>query len=429
MSSVVRKRVLLSAFACSPLRGSEDGVGWRWVLEVARLGHDVTVLTRRRYKSEIEAAKDAADTAGLVRFIYVDLAPWASFYGLGKPIGYFYIYVWQLHALMVARRLHREQAFDLVHHITFGGIRFPTFLGALGVPMIFGPVGGGETAPRALRRGYPMRGKVVDGLRDLSNALVRYDPLIQFAFDRATKIVLRTPDSVPLVPARHRHKVLLEREVGIDCGREDENPREPVQNTPRVLYVGRNLYWKGMHLGLPAFARLVAAFPKSQLTIVGSGPERRTWQRISQRLGIADHVRWIDRVDFHKMGEVYAAHDILLIPSLHDAGANVIYEAASHRLPIVCLDLGASRVLVDPSFGIKVPVRGRGEAPVIDEMATAMIRLAGDPGAWTRLSSNARHWAEQQSWASRVRNVYGVPDDDSLVPEAVLQSPSADERK
>ena len=38
-------RVLLSAFQCSPGRGSEPGNGWHWATSLAEYGHDVTVLT------------------------------------------------------------------------------------------------------------------------------------------------------------------------------------------------------------------------------------------------------------------------------------------------------------------------------------------------------------------------------------------------
>ncbi len=40
-------RVLLSAYACEPNRGSEAEVGWRWALELAAGGGgDVWVITR-----------------------------------------------------------------------------------------------------------------------------------------------------------------------------------------------------------------------------------------------------------------------------------------------------------------------------------------------------------------------------------------------
>ena len=39
-------RILLSAFSCGPHRGSEEGVGWNWAIEAARLGHEVIALTQ-----------------------------------------------------------------------------------------------------------------------------------------------------------------------------------------------------------------------------------------------------------------------------------------------------------------------------------------------------------------------------------------------
>ncbi len=39
-------KILLSAYACEPNKGSEAGIGWNWVLEIAKRGHNVTVITR-----------------------------------------------------------------------------------------------------------------------------------------------------------------------------------------------------------------------------------------------------------------------------------------------------------------------------------------------------------------------------------------------
>jgi glycosyltransferase involved in cell wall biosynthesis len=403
----MKRRVLMSAFACSPIGGSENGIGWNWVLETARLGHDVTVLARTHDKAEIETAQDVLSAAGSVRFEYFDIAPWVEFQGWKKLVGYLYVYVWQLHALVVARRLHREQRFDLVHHITFGGIRFPSFLGALGIPLILGPLGGGEHAPRQLRKSYPLRGKIVDSLRDLSNFAVRLDPLMRYTFSRAAHIVLRTPESIPVVPVRYRHRVFLERDIGIDTSGTDAGPQRAPDGPIRVLYTGRSLYWKGMHLGIAAVAKLLAVHPQSRLSVVGNGPEHRHWRQVAESLGVNGSIDWIPWVDNREIGKVYREHDIFLFPSLHDAGATVIYEAAAHRLPIICLNLGASAVLVNESFGVKVGVEGRSEGEVISDLGDALVRLADNPDEIARLGANAREWAETQTWASRVRRVYG----------------------
>ena len=40
-----RIRVLISAYACEPNKGSEPGVGWNWALQMAKL-NEVYVITR-----------------------------------------------------------------------------------------------------------------------------------------------------------------------------------------------------------------------------------------------------------------------------------------------------------------------------------------------------------------------------------------------
>ena len=64
-------RVLISAYACEPQRGSEPGVGWHWAVEAAR-HHDVWVLTRSAFRDAIERETARRPVPGL-RFAYFDL--------------------------------------------------------------------------------------------------------------------------------------------------------------------------------------------------------------------------------------------------------------------------------------------------------------------------------------------------------------------
>ena len=54
------RRILISAYACCPNRGSEHAVGWNWPLELARMGHEVWVITRSIFAQEICAELDAS---------------------------------------------------------------------------------------------------------------------------------------------------------------------------------------------------------------------------------------------------------------------------------------------------------------------------------------------------------------------------------
>lgn len=127
--------VLLSAYACEPGKGSEPGIGWRWARNLADSGHKVWVLTRANNRPAIELALAAQPLHG-VEFAYYDLPRWACWWKRGGRGVHLYYYLWQWGAYKTARRLQRKQRFDLVHHITFGVFRQPSFMAFLDAPFI-----------------------------------------------------------------------------------------------------------------------------------------------------------------------------------------------------------------------------------------------------------------------------------------------------
>lgn len=400
-------KVLLSAFACSPRLGSEDGIGWRWAIEIADLQHEVHVLTRRAYKGDIEATLPQLSQRERLRFHYIDLSTSIGYEGLGKVVGYVYIYIWQVLAYLYARKLVRRYDFALTHHITFGTIRFPSFLGLLPPPLVYGPAGGGETAPKALRKGYSFRGRVLDLLRDVSNRLIRIDPLANLTFATSSVLLLRTRENDRFVPTQFRHKIIHAREVAIDTP-PPITLRGEHRGGLRIIYVGRFLYWKGMHLGIAAFAKLAKAHPNVKLTMVGKGKEGKQWRQLAITLGVDDKIDWIPWVEKSTVPMLYAAHDVFLFPSLHDAGANVVYEAASNGLPVLCLDLGAPGEIVGSHNGILVSTAKREERDVVNALAEGLAILQTDRHLLSSLSKSARLWAETQSWKERVASVYSA---------------------
>ena len=397
--------VLLSAFACSPRLGSEDGIGWRWATEIANLSHNVHVLTRTAYRSDIEAVLPDLPYQERLTFHYLDLSPSVGYEGFGKIVGYVYIYVWQVLAYLHARKLVRLHDFALTHHITFGTIRFPSFLGLLPPPLVYGPAGGGETAPKSLRKGYSSRGKVLDLVRDLSNQLVRIDPLANLTFATSELLLLRTKENDKFVPQQFRHKIVHVPEVAVDTSPLPASRAKSVEGL-RIIYIGRFLYWKGMHLGIAAFAKLARVHPDVSLTMVGKGHEGKQWKQLAVELGVEGRIKWIEWVEKSSVPAIYAAHDVLLFPSLHDAGANVVYEAASHGLPTVCLDLGAPGEIVGAQNGMVVATADRGENEVAQALADCLAQLQSDREALSSLSASARAWAKTQNWQNRVGSVY-----------------------
>lgn len=397
-------KVLLGAYACEPNKGSEPGIGWNWAVEIARLGHEVHVLTRANNRPAINAALASRDWPENLHFHYYDLKPWQRFWKRGTRGLYPYYFLWQLGAARMAAELHRSERFDLVHQLTFGGIRLPTFLWKLRAPLIIGPLGGGETTPRQLRRGHPFAGKLEDAIRDLSNTLIAFDPSVVAAFDRAEVILAKTGESRAALPARFQQKCEVRGDIGV---RMPQSPADRGAHTGlRLLYLGRFVYWKGMRLGLRAFALAAKHDPSITLTMVGDGPERDAWKRLAIELGIDGKVVWHGWRPHDELEQLWQEHDILLFPSLRDSSGSVIFEAAAHGLPIVCFDLAGPGTIVTEQCGVKVDVRHVDENEAVGRLGNAIIGLHDDKSRLEGLKRSTARWAQTQRWPDKVRAVY-----------------------
>ena len=392
-------RLLLSAYACEPDRGSEPGIGWNWAHALARAGVEVWVLTRANNRERIEAALAREPQAGL-HFLYYDLPPWLGRFKRGGRGVRAYYYLWQIGALGCARRAHREQSFDLVQHLTFGVFRLPSLMGALGIPFVFGPLGGGERAPWRLRRGgYGWRGWLADCLRDLANFAVWFDPLMHYSFFRAGLIYAKTAATRARIPRPYRRKIEVQLELIAPVESEAVDEVAVAPQRLRVLFIGRLLYWKGAHLALRALAHAIQERPDLDftLTLVGDGPSRSRLESLAERLGIGVHLHWQAPVARERIWSIYAAHDVLLFPSLHDSSGNVVIEALSHGLPVVCLRLGGPGEMVTSEVGRVIEPMGLGDS--VAALAAALVELADDPPLRRRLAAAARHRvAAQYAW-------------------------------
>jgi hypothetical protein len=198
----------MSVLACSPHRGSEEGVGCHWALETARLGHRIIALTQTELRSEIEAELASGRLPPSLRFEFF-MPPWLDrLQRQGAALGFEQLtwhlihLLWQVLAYRHVRKHLAEWRVDLVHHVTFGGIRHPTLMGRLPIAMVLGPLGGGERAPFALRRGFGWRDWLIDAVRDLHTWLIRFDPITRWeAIADALEELARTDGLLPQLSA------------------------------------------------------------------------------------------------------------------------------------------------------------------------------------------------------------------------------------
>lgn len=174
----------------------------------------------------------------------------------------------------------------------------------------------------------------------------------------------------------------------------------------RLLYAGQFLYWKGMGLGLRAVAGAREAGHDVRLTMVGSGREEAGWRNLAYELGISESIEWVGWVNHDDMSRVYREHDAFIFPSLHDSSGNVVLEALSQGLPVICLGLGGPAEIANNECGRVVDVSGKGEGDCIAGLARAIAELAISPETIARLSAGALKRAEDFLWPTVVANFY-----------------------
>lgn len=400
-------KILLSAYACAPAHGSEHGIGWQWAVTAHRLGHELCVLTAATHRAAITAAVAADPSLAGIAWEFPEIPLWRPRAGQEPRLERSYNLLWQIAARAAARRILTGFPADLVHHLTWGGLRAPCFLGDLGPPLVMGPLGGGEATPAHLRPYLSPRGRAGDALRNLSTATIAINPLLRPGLRQAQLIAVKTSDTANALPRKMRAKACEFLELGLAAPPESTG-RISWPATPRLLFAGRLLAWKGVFLALDAFRHFLQYAPGARLTIAGSGPELPRLQRECIKAGLSSAVDFLGAVPRADMPALYDRHSALLFPSLHDSSGNVVLEALARGLPVICLDTGGPARIITRACGIAVPV-GDGTGPVAPRLARA-CRITLYPARLTALSAGACARAASFLQAPRVAYFYAMAE-------------------
>ena len=406
--------ILLSAFACGPGQGSEEGGGWNWSAGLADAGHKVTVLTTPRRHGTIEAALEQRGD-GLLRMVYVEVPRWS------RPVpgqaGVYAAYLaWQWAAYRTARRLIRSEEFDLVHHISWGSLQLGTWMGRLPLPLVFGPVGGGQIAPASLRRFYAGDWRT-EALRTfVTQRLMMLDPFARMTAKRARLTLVCNDETERLARRLGSDDVRYASDVGLAEHAIADQPPVSHGEPLRLLWVGRLLHRKALPLGLEAVARArrnVAV----ELTVIGDGPQSAHIDGWIDALDLTDIVTYRGPLPFDEVQAAYRDHDVLLFTSLRDSAGAQVLEAMAAGLPVIALEQSGAAKLIGQDRGILVPPND--PVSTVNRWAAAIEQLATDRALLHRLGMAALCHADAHRWSQRAKEMTGLY-------ESVLNRPSSD---
>jgi glycosyltransferase involved in cell wall biosynthesis len=396
-----RLKVLISAYACEPNKGSEPGVGWEYAKRLAKLA-EVWVVTRANNREAVDNEL-SKHPVGNLHVVFIDLPKWACFWKAGARGMHLYYSLWQLLLLKKVRELHRIHSFDILHHLTFGNIWLPIFVPLANIPFIWGPVGGGETIPRSFMKHFSVSAKLQECLRRSVIDILRFNPFFRYCCRKARAIIVKTEHTAELIPDKYKGKVVQMTDVGISID-SDGNEQPSVDNTSiRIICVGNLVHWRGFDIAIRAFARTRCALDNASLMIVGDGPDAKRLRRIAGEEGVLDRVIFVGRISKDLLNRELNTSTIFLNPCLKEGGVTVLLDAMQRGMPVICMDTGGVNNSVP---GIKIPLLHSEQATSM--IAEALLKLGKDGAFRERVGRACRASVGGLTWDDKARLLYGI---------------------
>lgn len=393
------RTLLISAFGCAPFRGSEIGVGWNWILQMAKY-NIVHIITVKRNKSVIEA-NIPENLKEQIHFYFFDLPPfWIKVLKPESLLFYFFYFFWQIGIIPLIKNIKNKHHFDYSIHLTFGSIWMPTFLPFFDIPFIWGPIGGGESVPNSFLKALPFNQRVIESFRSFLKLTYYLNPLVLYPTYKAQAIIVRTNNTRSIIPNSFQKKITVCLETSMEkdifnfqCKRNIE------EETIKMIITGRLVPSKNVITAIRALASIVDKY-KISLTIIGSGNEKSIIEQEIKKSHLTNQVLLISEVSRNEVINELSKSDIYLFPSLREGGSWALMEAMAVGLPVICLNWAGMEIITDDQSAIRLPVSDSKQMP--KDMAKAICKLIDNPQLRINMGNAARERIQNAfSWEEK----------------------------
>ncbi|MBN1975112.1 MAG: glycosyltransferase family 4 protein [Sedimentisphaerales bacterium] len=391
-------KVLVSAYACSPYRGSEPGMGWGWIHALSKY-YDLWVITEKdEFQSDIETElNNKPELRDRIRFYYIPRKRYKILEKIWPPSYYWSYKKWQKEAYTLAFSLHKEIGFDIVHQLNMTGYREPGYLWKLPLPFIWGPISGFMQMPWPFMRILGLKNAVFYSARNIINAVqMRFSSRVKKAMLRTNALIAATREDQAAIKKIFNKESILINETGVIL------PSAKSQRLPYNKDRALKLCWCGLIIGrkalpiaLHAINRLQKAL-RIEFDIIGDGSERRRCVALSRKLGIDSSVKWHGWIEHDEAIRIISHSDIMLLTSIQDSTTSVVMEALYLGVPVICHDICGFGTVINEICGIKIPVINPSKS--IDGFVNAISKLANNPALLTNLSNGAFRRACEFTW-------------------------------
>ena len=405
----MKKRILISAYAISPIKGSEYGAAWDTVTQLAK-EHELWVLygMSDAHMGDTKTLKKyiKANPLPSVTFIEVRAGKLAMAINLLNKWGmgwFFYLayYLWQKQALKAARDIVANVDIDVVHQLGPIGFREPGFLGKLNKPLVWGPIGGLKVLDMVLLDNKPLPARIRFSTKNQINYVqLRFSHRISEAIFRADVLLAATHDGQQTIFERYGRESYWMPEQGIKGDIEIEQSKfHHIHQQVQLVWSGSHIERKNMALCLDALAKVKQK--NWVLHVLGTGPLTDQLKHKAGILGLSAKIVWHGHLNRQAAIDIMSSSHLHIITSIAEDNPAVIFEAMRTGVPTLSLDHCGMADVLCSKCAIKIIVDSHNK--MANNIASALDHLLHHPEILADMALHTITCAGNYEWEKRLK--------------------------
>lgn len=422
------KKVLINSYTCCPNMGSEPGMGWNWIVNLAR--HcEVYVISEGEYRATVEdwvaseklkvkseklAFDDPRNFAERMHFYWNPVSPEVRKMCWNQGDWRFYKYYkeWQKKTADIAREICGKEKIDVLHQLNMIGFREPGYLWKVsqetGIPFVWGPVDAKESFPMAYASDAPFMTKMKMHLKNVVTwCQLKYGKRVHAAAKQGVVISASSNSQRSFKKFMGIESPLI-NETGCSLAALESTSNQAKRLTSNlstfsILWVGKIDFRKQLGLALQSVATMNRG--NVMLHVVGGG-DSATYREQAERLEISDKVKWHGAVTHAEVQELMRTSDVMLFTSVAEGTPHVVLEAIANGLPVICHDTCGHGDCVDDSVGVKIPLSNPSQS--VHDFTDKLRYFYDNREELQKRVDNCLNRAVELSWDNKVKKVLAI---------------------
>lgn len=399
--------ILLSSYSINPFHGSEDGIGWNWLINVCKNFNSpedrIWVITKKFNEKDTRAGIEKAGLKN-VELVIVDVPAALNWFREKYSVFHHMYYIlWQRTAYNWVKKSGIK--FDIIHHVTMGDFRITGCMyKSKDAYTIFGPVGGGQSTPKSLK--CYEKYKSVEKFREFINKSRAVSPFYKSRIKKFNAVYAINGETYSIMSKALGKKCNMLVEIAVPEEFRNLNIDRETHKTVKIIFVGRFIGKKGVFLLADVIKHMNRSLP-FEFEFYGSGPLKEQLNDFIIQNSLSEKVKICGSIPHSDISKVYSEADIFVMPSLRETGGTVLVEAMAHKLPIVALDMSLCSQFKKYNCGIFVDTVQSREK-IIDDFAKAIEKLVKEPALRAEFGQNGCEYVDRElNWDRKFDTVYG----------------------